>query len=346
MSAAPAPVPSPRSRFSVLGPRVFRSSSRHPFAWFVVRRLAAGVVLLLVVSILVFAATNVLPGDAASAVLGRQATPESLAALREELGLNRSLVEQYLDWIGGVFTGDLGQSLAAQRPVTDVIGDRVLNSLALALLTMVVLVPLSLLLGVLAGIRAGRPADHVISSVSLGIIAVPEFVIGSVLVLVFAVSWKLLPAVSLLPPDTSPFADLTLLVLPAATLVLGGLAYMVRIVRAGVAESMRSDYVEMARLNGTPERRVVVKHAFRNSLAPTVQALALTLQWLVGGVLIVETLFSYPGMGKTLVDAIFQRDLPVVQALGLLIAALYIVINIIADLVVVLLVPRLRTAQR
>jgi peptide/nickel transport system permease protein len=312
----------------------------------VVRRLAAGIVLLFIVSILIFAATNVLPGDAASAVLGRQATPEALAALREELGLNESLVQQYLNWIGGVLHGDLGLSLAARQPVIDLIDHRIANTMALAVLTMAVLLPLSLLLGVLAGIRAGRAADHAISGITLGIIAVPEFVIGSVLVLIFAVSWKLLPAVSLLPPGSNAFAHLDLLVLPVATLTLAGLAYMVRIVRAGVAEVMDSDYVEMARLNGTPERRVIWKHVFRNALAPSVQAFALTLMWLVGGVLIVETLFSYPGIGKTLVDAIFQRDVLVIQSVGLLIAAVYIVINIVADLVVVLLVPRLRTAQR
>jgi peptide/nickel transport system permease protein len=211
---------------------------------------------------------------------------------------------------------------------------------------MILLVPVSLGLGVLAGMRAGRPTDHVVSGLTLGIIAVPEFVIGSVLVLLFAVSWQVLPAISLLPPGASAFTQLELIALPVITLLLAGLAYMARIVRAGVIEVLDSDYVQMARLNGAPERRILRKHVVRNALAPSVQAFALTLQWLVGGVLIVETLFSYPGLGKALVDAILQRDLPTVQAVGLLIAAVYIVVNILADLVVVLLVPRLRTTQR
>jgi peptide/nickel transport system permease protein len=342
-TATPLPAEAARRGF---GPRRLDGSRRRPLLWFVVRRLAAGAVLLFVVSVLVFAATNVLPGDAASAVLGRQATPASLAALREELGLDRPLARQYLDWIGGVLKGDLGESLTARRPVWDTIRNRVTHSLALALYTMAILVPLSVVLGVLAGRRAGRPADQVISGVTLGVIAVPEFVIGSLLVLLFAVTWTLLPAVSLLPPGASAFAQLDVLVLPVATLTLAGLAYMVRIIRAGVIEVMASDYVEMARLNGAPERRILWKHVLRNALAPSVQAFALTLQWLVGGVLIVETLFGFPGLGKALVDAIFQRDLPTVQSVGVLIAALYIVINILADLAVVLVVPRLRTAQQ
>jgi peptide/nickel transport system permease protein len=329
------------------GPRRLDSSRRHPLAWFVLRRLAAGVVLLFIVSILVFAATNVLPGDAASAILGRQATPESLAALREELGLERPLAEQYGDWIGGVLRGDLGDSYAARgQPVWGLISTEILNTFAVAVYTMALLVPLSLALGVLAGMRAGRLTDQAVSGLTLGIIAIPEFVIGSVLVLLFAVSWKLLPAVSLLPPGASAFAQLELIVLPVVTLTLAGLAYMARIVRAGVIEVLDSDYVQMARLNGASEARILRKQVVRNALAPSVQAFALTLQWLVGGVLIVETLFAYPGIGKALVDAIFQRDLPTVQAVGLLVAAIYIVVNIVADLVVVILVPRLRTAQQ
>lgn len=347
-STNPLPGDLPAGRFRALrGPKGLDRTRRHPLVWFVGRRLAAGVVLLFVVSILVFAATNVLPGDAASAILGRQATPASLAALREELGLDRSLSRQYLDWIGGVLQGDLGGSYAARgQPVWGLIRTDIVNTLAVALYTLVLLAPLSLALGVLAGVRAGRPADHLVSGLTLGIIAVPEFVIGSVLVLLFAVSWKVLPAVSLLPPGSSAFTNIELVVLPILTLTLAGLAYMARIVRAGVIEVMGSEYVEMARLNGAPEGRILRKHVLRNALAPSVQAFALTLQWLVGGVLIVETLFSYPGVGKALVDAVFQRDLPTVQAVGLLVAAVYIVVNIVADLVVVLLVPRLRTAQR
>src|SRR6266508_1425488 len=193
MSTTPLPGDAGRrSLGGMLGPRRLDRSRRHPLLWFVVRRLAAGAVLLVVVSVLVFAATNVLPGDAASAVLGRQATPASLAALREELGLDRPLARQYLDWIGGVVQGDLGTSLTARRPVWEVIQHRASNTLALAAYTMAFLVPLSLLLGVFAGTRAGRASDQLVSGATLGVIAVPEFVICSVLVLLFAVTWKFL----------------------------------------------------------------------------------------------------------------------------------------------------------
>jgi peptide/nickel transport system permease protein len=347
MTETPVPLPTQPGRPWRPGARQLDRARRHPLVWFVGRRVAAGVVLLFVVSILVFAATNVLPGDAASAILGRTATEASKAALREELGLDRPIAQQYADWIGGVLTGDLGVSNVARgQPVWDLISTEIVNTSAIALYTMLLLVPISLGLGVLAGMRADRPTDHVVSGLTLGIIAVPEFVIGSVLVLLFAVSWHLLPAVSLLPPGQSAFTELELIALPVITLLLAGLAYMTRIVRAGVVGVLDSDYIQMARLNGAPERRILRKHVVRNALAPSVQAFALTLQWLVGGVLIVETLFSYPGLGKALVDAIQQRDLPTVQAVGLLIAAVYIVVNILADLVVVLLVPRLRTTQR
>jgi peptide/nickel transport system permease protein len=319
---------------------------RHPIAAFVARRVAAGIGLLAIISVLVFGATNVLPGDVAAAVLGRQATPESVAGLRQELGLDRPLVPRYLDWVGGVLHGDLGQSLAGtQAPVWTLIRDPLVNTLTLAGLTILVLIPLSLLLGIAAGVRVSRPLDQGISGVTLAITAVPEFVIGALLVLVFAVSLGVLPAVSLIPPGTNPLADPSLVVLPVATLVLAGLAYMVRIVRAGVADVVLSDFVEMARLNGVRERRVITRYAVRNALAPTVQALAATIQWLLGGVFVVETLFSYPGIGRALIVAVTVRDFPVIEAAGLLIAAFYIALNIVADIAIVLLIPKLRTAQ-
>jgi peptide/nickel transport system permease protein len=319
---------------------------RHPLAWFVTRRVAAGVLLLAIISVLVFCATNVLPGDVAAAVLGRQATPASIAGLRQQLGLDRPLTTRYLDWVGGILHGDLGTSLAGtQESVWALISGPLENTLTLAALTMLVLVPLSLLLGIAAGVRVGRLLDQTISSFTLAIISVPEFVIGAVLVLVFAVSLGVLPAVSLIPPGSNPLGTPSLVVLPVATLVLAGLAYMVRIVRAGVGDVMRSDFVEAARLNGVREHRVVTRYAVRNSLAPTVQALAATAQWLLGGVFVVETLFSYPGIGRALVVAVTVRDIPVIQAAALIIAAFYIGLNIVADICIVLLIPKLRTAQ-
>jgi peptide/nickel transport system permease protein len=322
-----------------------RLRARHPLLWFLVKRLLAMVALLAVVSILVFLALQVLPGDAASAILGRGARPETLEALRRQLGLEEPLYERYWDWISAFVQGDFGSAYTSRTEVADLVGDRLANTLTLALVATLVMVPLSILLGVLAAIRPGRLLDEVISAVTLAFIAVPDFIVGTLLALVFAVSLGLLPAVSLVPPGTNPLQDPSLLVLPVVTLTVVGAAYMVRMVRAGVIEVMSSDYVQMARLNGTRERRVIAKHAVRNALAPTVNVVALTLQWLVGGVAITEVVFSYPGIGQLLVQAVQTRDLPLVQALAMLIAVMYIAINIVADLLVVFLIPKLRTAQ-
>jgi peptide/nickel transport system permease protein len=321
----------------------FRRS--HPLVAFVLRRLALGVLLIVLVSMLVFGATQVLPGDAASAILGRSATAEQKELYRQELGLDRSIPAQYWSWISGVVQGDLGNSLASRQPVTSFISARIGKSLILAFVTMIVLVPIALALGVWAGIRRDRAADHVISGVSLGLIALPEFVIGTLLIASIAVSLGLLPPTSIIESGQSPLTHPQLLVLPVLTLCLTAAAYIIRMMRAGVGETMGADYVHMARLNGVPERRVVVHHALRNSLAPTVQVLALTLQYLIGGLLIVETVFAYPGLGQGLVQAVTARDIPTVQGVAILLAAMYIVINIVADVLVVLLVPKLRTSQ-
>jgi peptide/nickel transport system permease protein len=322
-----------------------RARASHPIVWFLAKRLATMVGLVWVVSVVVFLALQVLPGDAAAAILGRQATPEALAALRQELGLDESLWARYWDWVSGLLTGDLGTAYSSQLPVSEVIGDRLVNTLTLALVATAVMVPLSLLLGVLAGIRAGRAADGWISASTLAFIAVPDFIVGTLLSLLFGVTLTLLPPVSLVAPGVNPLQTPDVLVLPVATLTLVGSAYMIRMVRAGVVEALASDYVQMARLNGMPERRVVVRYALRNALAPAVNVIALTLQWLVGGVAITEVVFSYPGIGLLLVEAVQTRDLPLVQTLAMLVAVLYILINLVADLVVVLLIPKLRTAQ-
>jgi peptide/nickel transport system permease protein len=207
------------------------------------------------------------------------------------------------------------------------------------------MVPLAFALGVVAAVRASRWPDLLISGSTLGVIAVPEFVIGTVLVLIFSVSQGWLPSVSIVPPGESPLATPEVLVLPVATLLLAGLAYMIRMVRAGMVEVMASDYVEMARLNGVAERRVVWRFALRNALAPSVQALALTLQWLVGGVVIIEVLFAYPGIGEGLVQAVTARDVTLIQSVATIIALFYIAVNVVADVLIVLLIPKLRTAQ-
>jgi peptide/nickel transport system permease protein len=317
---------------------------RHPLLWYGLRRTATGVVLAFFVSLLIFLATQVLPGDSARALLGRQANPTALAQLREQLGLNRPLVNQYGSWLWDLLHGDLGTSYASRGPVSALLGDRIVNTLILAGVALVVIIPLSLVLGVIAGIRRGRPADHVISGATLAAVAVPEFVTGTILAALLAVTWKLLPAVSLVPSGDSPLSHLDILVLPVVALTISGLAANVRMVRGGVVDQMSSEYVEAARLNGIPERRVIRRHVLRNSIAPSIQTFAMTVQWLVGGVIVVESVFQYPGIGQALVAAVGFRDAAVVQSLGFLIALAYIVVNVIADIAVVAVIPKLRTA--
>lgn len=299
--------------------------------------------LLALVSVLVFGATQVLPGDAASAILGRSATPEQKELYRKQLGLDKPLPVQYWNWISGVAQGDLGTSVASQLPVTTFISQRAGKSLVLALAALLVLLPVSFAFGVWAGVRRDRPVDHVISVASLALIALPEFVTGTLLVAFIAVTLKLLPPTSIIESGGA-LSNPKLLVLPVLTLCVTAAPYVIRMVRAGVSEAMSADYVQMARLSGIPERRVVLRHALRNALAPTVQVLALTVQYLIGGIVIVETVFAYPGLGQGLVQAVVARDIPTVQGVAMLLAAIYIVINIAADLVVVLLIPKLRTA--
>lgn len=312
--------------------------------WYALRRIGIGIVLTFVVSVLIFVATQLLPGNPAMAILGRSAAHKAaLHQLEIQLGLNHSAAHQYLHWLGDLLRGNLGRSYAAHEPVTVLLGAKVGNTLILAGVTLAVMIPLSLVFGTIAGVRRGGRLDTVVSGLTLGAIALPEFVTGTVLALVFAVSLKILPAVSLVPTGTSPLSSPQILVLPVVTLLIAGLAYNVRMVRAGVAEVMDSDYVEAARLNGVPERRIIRHHVLRNALAPSIQTFAMTVQWLVGGVVVVETVFSYPGIGQALVQAVSTEDIPTVQALGMLVAFLYIAINVVADVAVVYLIPKLRT---
>jgi peptide/nickel transport system permease protein len=321
---------------------------RHPLARFVALRVLSGLGTLLVVSVLVFTGTEVLPGDAAGAVLGKNATPAQVREVQAAMGLDRSAPERYLSWLGGVVTGDLGNTAAgyASGSVTTVwsqISGKLSNSLVLAAITTLLLIPLSLLLGVIAAIRAGRPADHAISLTSLAIISLPEFIIGSLLILFFFYYLGLLPPTALVPPGTSPLAHPDALILPVLTLLGASLAASIRMVRAGMVEALQTDYVQMARLQGFRERKVVVRYALRNALGPSVQVFAQNIQYLVGGIIVTEYLFSYPGLGAELVNAVAIRDVREVQSIAILIAAIYIGLNILADLLQVLLVPKLRT---
>lgn len=315
----------------------------HPLAAYALRRIAAGVATLFVASLVIFATTSLLPGDAAVAALGKQARPEVVELVRHRLGLDKPAPERYVDWLGGVLHGDLGHSVSTGTPVGTLIGDRIVNSTVLALVTALLLVPLSLTLGALIGSRPGSLVDRLVMAPALVAISLPEFVVGTVLVLVVALHLGWLPPVSLIASGASPLQTPDRLVLPVLTLLAASLAQTVRLVRAGVIEVGGSEYVQMARLKGVSGMRLMRRHVLRNALVPSIQVLALALQWLVGGIVVTELVFAYPGIGSALVQAVAARDLPVVQAITLFIAAVYVALNLIADLLAVFLTPRLRT---
>ncbi|MEA2180579.1 MAG: peptide/nickel transport system permease protein [Solirubrobacteraceae bacterium] len=314
---------------------------------FLVRRIVLGVLTLLLVSVVVFAATQALPGDAARAALGQEATPERYEALRQQLNLDRPLVSQFLQWVGGIATGDLGESSSTQEPVSGLISGRLANSAFLVLVAALIALPLSVALGVLSAVRRDSMLDHGLSGVTLMLAALPEFVIGILLVLFFATSvFPVLPAVSLLPPDAVPWSDPAMLVLPAATLVLAVTPYISRIMRGAMIEILESEYIVMARLKGLPPRTIIWRHAVPNAIVPAIQVSAINLAWMAGGVVVVEFVFSFPGIGVALVDAVNHRDVTVVQALTLMIAGAYVLLNVLADTASIMLTPKLRRAGR
>jgi peptide/nickel transport system permease protein len=308
------------------------------------RRLVLGLLTLWLVSLLVFAATQALSGDAATAILGKTATPERLAALRSQLHLDEPVWRQYSSWLTGVAVGNLGESYATGKAVSSLISERIGNSAFLVLIAAAVAIPLSLSIGILSAVRRDSAIDHVLSTTSLVIAALPEFVIGIALILVLSIGpFHLLPAVSLLAEDVPLWRQPQQLVLPALTLVLAVVPYMSRIMRGSMIEIMESEYVEMARLKGLPQRLVILRHALPNAIVPSVQVVALQLAWLAGGVVVVEYVFRFPGIGQSLVDGVANRDLPVVQALTLLVGALYVLLNLLADIGTILLTPKLKT---
>ena len=316
---------------------------------FVVRRVLLGIVTLFVASVVVFFAVNALPGDVAEAILGRNATEASRSQLNQQLGLDEPVASQYADWLGDLAQGDLGNSAAgvaqgvADPRVSTAIADPLKNTLILTAIAVALLIPLSLLLGVLLARNAGRPTDIAGGGLMLVFSALPEFVLGALLVVVFFAWLDVLPPTSLVAPGESPLSDPKILVLPVLTLLLTNLAWTTRLVRAGMVEQLRTDWVQAARLNGFPERFVVWRYALRNALAPSVQVFTLAAQYLFGGVVLTEAIFSYPGLGTEFVAAVNARDVTTVAAIAIIIAAVYIAMNIVADLLVMLLVPKLRS---
>ena len=312
----------------------------------ITRRLVASIIVLWLVSLLVFIATLLLPGDPARAILGQSATPERLAALREQLNLDQPAWQQYVHWLGGLFHGDLGISAATQASVNTLLADRVVASLLLMVLAAVISLPLALLIGTWSAMRRDRAADHTISGVTLVLAALPEFVVGILLVVLLSTSvLRILPSVTLTRPGEPVWSEPAQLVLPVLTLVVAVTPYITRMMRSTMIEVLDSPYVEMARLKGLPERTVIWRHAVPHAIGPVAQVIAIQLAWLAGGVVVVEFLFRYPGVGQALIDAVNNRDVQVVQAVTIIVAGVYIVVNLLADIVGILTNPKLRTGM-
>jgi peptide/nickel transport system permease protein len=309
------------------------------------RRFVLAIVTLFIISLIVFLGVEALPGDAATAYLGQAATPESLNALREEFGLYAPMHERYLKWLGGILQGDLGTSMVRRNPVSEVIGNQLRNTVVLAMAAAIVGIPLAIFLGVIAGLARDKWPDIFVSTSSIIGMTLPGFVTATILIYIFAIRLEWFPAITLVPTDASIGELLPNIVLPIITLTFIMVAHILRMVRTNMIDVMTSDYVQMARLKGVPERQIVFKHALPNAMLPTINVVAITLAWLLGGVAVIETVFNYPGIGKLMVNSITDRDFPTIQAIAIVLAIVYITVNLAADLLTLVLNPRLRTAR-
>ncbi|SIQ23657.1 peptide/nickel transport system permease protein [Rhizobium sp. RU20A] len=319
-----------------------RFARRQPLAALILKRLGLSVGLLFAVSLMIFGGVEALPGDFATTYLGQSATPQAVENIRKDLGLDRPVTERYLSWLGGALTGDFGTSWASRNSVSEQIGKRLGNSLFLAAFAAAISVPLAIALGMIAVQFRNRLPDRIINVVSLAAISLPEFFVGYLLILFFGVKFGIatFPATVY---DGMSFSDrVSAIALPTATLVLVVLAHMMRMTRAAILNVMSSPYVETAELKGLGAFRIIARHAAPNAVAPVVNVVALNLAYLVVGVVVVEVVFVYPGMGQYMVDAVTVRDMPVVQACGLIFAAFYIFLNMAADIIAILANPRLR----
>ncbi|MCA0272416.1 MAG: ABC transporter permease [Proteobacteria bacterium] len=314
----------------------------HPLLKLVIQRLALGFLLLLVVSAVIFLGVEALPGDTAQAILGQSATPQALANLREQMGLNDPPLTRYFDWLGGVMTGDLGKSLTNGADIAQAIGQRLGNTLFLAACAAVISVPLALILGLIAARYAGKWPDKVISAITLTTISLPEFVAAYFVIYLLTQVIPLFQPVAMVFPGMSFGAKLHAVALPVIVLVMVVLAHMMRMTRAAILNVMQSAYIETAELKGVRPMQIIWRHAFPNAIAPIVSVVVLNLAYLVVGVVVVEVVFGYNALGQFLVDHVTKRDLPVVQAVGLVFAGVYIMLNILADVIAIFANPRLR----
>jgi peptide/nickel transport system permease protein len=314
----------------------------HPVILLIAQRIALGLLLLLASSALIFAGTQILPGDVAQAILGQSATPEALENLRRDLGLNDPALTRYFNWLFGAIQGDLGTALTNGKDIAESMGYRLKNTLFLAACAAIVSVPLAIFLGLLAVRYHGRWPDKAISGVTLASISVPEFLIGYIVVYFIAVKLGMFSPLAMVNDSMSFWDKLNAVALPVLVLTLVVLAHMMRMTRAAILNVMQSAYIETAELKGLSSFKIIYRHAFPNAIAPIVNVVMLNLAYLVVGVVVIEVVFVYPGMGQYLVDHVSKRDVPVVQACGLIFAAVYIGMNMIADIVSILANPRLR----
>jgi len=308
----------------------------------IIKRLALGLLLLLAISMVIFVGTELLPGDVAQSILGQSATPQAVANLRLEMGLDRPAIERYAQWLFNILQGDLGTSLSSKREISQMIGDRLGNTLFLAACAAVISVPLAIFLGMVAVHYRDGFVDKMISITTITTISLPEFFIGYLLILYLAVTWNILPSSSVVYGDMPLGERLTAIALPCITLTLVVLAHMMRMTRAAILNVMSSAYIETAQLKGLSPFRIIFHHALPNAVSPIITVVVLNLAYLVVGVIVVEIIFVYPGMGQLLVDHVTNRDVPVVQAAGLIFAAIYILLNMFADIMSIIANPRLR----
>jgi peptide/nickel transport system permease protein len=314
---------------------------------FLLRRMAFLALTVLLTSLLVFLVTQWLPGDVCRIILGREAGPVAIENCRQELGLNQPLPVQYLNWLGDFLRGDWGISFSTKLPIFPMVMDRLRNSLILALVTLIISVPLAVTLGIIAGVNANKPIDNTISVASLAVVGLPEFVTGLVLIQVFSFGLRglglpYLPANSSIRPGTSFIEALPMLILPALTAMLVLLAYIARLTRAGVLAELKQPYVRTADLKGLPRRTVIVKHVLRNALLPTITVIAISIGWLISGLVVIENVFNYPGLGRMMIFAIDRRDLPLLQAVTMVTVFGFAIANLGADMLYGLLNPKIR----
>jgi len=310
----------------------------------IARRTGAGILTLLIVSAVVFFITSLLPGDAAQMILGQNATPETVAALRQQLGLDQPLLMRYVHWLTGMLQGDFGTSFASHLPVAQLVAQRIPATFELAGITTLICVPLALIIGIIAAMNRGSRLDRALVIGTMATVAVPEFLVATVAVLIFAVRLHWVSAMSFGSPDSDLLSYLKAYALPVLTLCCVLVAQMARMTRAAIINQLDSPYLEMARLKGVSPLRAVLRHALPNAVGPIANAISLSLSYLFGGVIIIETIFSYPGLASQLVDAVSNRDLPVVQLCVMLFAACYLVLLLLADILTIAFNPKWRSA--